>query len=355
MSETQKEFDWVAVKNLDDSQVELSGELPAEAFSAYRVRAIKKLGETAVLPGFRKGHVPENLLVKTIGENSILEEAAELALGELYPRIVLEKKLDVVGRPQIAITKMAPGNPLGFKITTAVMPAITLPDYKKLAGKALAAFEKETSEVSDAEFEDFLKSLLTQYAKAEQKEKHPDAPASPNKPELPELSDEFVKRLGDFENVAAFKTKAREHLGQEKARKLKEKKRLAITDSIIEKSEMALPAVFVESELEKMTAQFSEDIGRMGMKLEDYLKTIKKTIEELRGEWRAEAAKRAKLQLVLNEIAEKENIRASAEDIKRETDSILEHFKDADRERLHIYVESMLKNEATLKFLEEAR
>ena len=62
---------------------------------------------------------------------SILGEAAEEALNEVYPSIIESEKLFVMGQPEVAITKLAKGNPLGFKITVAILPEFKLPDYKK--------------------------------------------------------------------------------------------------------------------------------------------------------------------------------------------------------------------------------
>jgi hypothetical protein len=52
---------------------------------------------------------------------------AELALSEHYPKIIEQEKIDAISRPEIAITKLARKNPLGFKIKTAVLPEIKLP------------------------------------------------------------------------------------------------------------------------------------------------------------------------------------------------------------------------------------
>jgi len=172
-------FDWVTAKKIEDSQIELSGELPAEEFAVHYARALKKLQETASLPGFRKGHVPEDMLEKTVGQAAVLEEAAELALADLYPRIVIAKKLDAVGRPAIGITKLAKGNPLGFKITTALMPEVELPDYQKIAEKALQSFVHESTDVTNDEFDEFVKSLRMQYAKAEAQDAYDPNAVSP--------------------------------------------------------------------------------------------------------------------------------------------------------------------------------
>lgn len=69
----------------------------------------------------------------------ILETMTELALRDLYPKILEGEKIDAIGRPRIEITKLAAGSPLGFKITTAVYPKFALPDYRALAAPLIRA------------------------------------------------------------------------------------------------------------------------------------------------------------------------------------------------------------------------
>ncbi len=170
---------------------------------------------------------------------------------------------------------------------------------------------------------------------------------------LPEFNDEFVKSLGNFADIADFKAKIKVMLAEEKVEKNKEKKRIAISDKLIETSEIDLPEILVESEMKRIEAQFSEDIARMGVTLEDYVKHVKKTIEDLRKDWRPHAEKKAKLQLILNKIAETEKIVVDAKDIEAEVKHIIEHYKDADRERAAVYAETVLMNERVYQFLEK--
>src|SRR5262245_16414844 len=104
-------------KTLPGSEVELSGEVPFDAVDAYRKEALKHLGEHAEVSGFRKGHVPESVLVSKVGEVAILEEAVEHFISRFYPALIEKHALDAIGRPTIAITKLAPGNPVGLRIT----------------------------------------------------------------------------------------------------------------------------------------------------------------------------------------------------------------------------------------------
>jgi FKBP-type peptidyl-prolyl cis-trans isomerase (trigger factor) len=101
-----------------------------------------------------------------------------------------------------------------------------------------------------------------------------------------------------------------------------------------------------------MFAQMEDDLKRSELKMDDYLAHIKKTKEELAEEWKTAAMKRAQLQLVLNEIAKKEELVPDAEKVTAQTKELLERFKDADEHRVRLYVASVLLNEEVMKGLE---
>jgi trigger factor len=124
---------------------------------------------------------------------------------------------------------------------------------------------------------------------------------------------------------------------------------------VIEDSKIEMPKALIENEIIKMEAQFTDDITKMGLKLEDYLKHIKKTIEELKKEWTPDAEKRAKLQIILQKIAIEEKLKADKEEIEKETAKLIEYYKGADPERARAYVESQLINDKVWKFLEEVK
>ena len=102
-----------------------------------------------------------------------------------------------------------------------------------------------------------------------------------------------------------------------------------------------------------MFGQMEHDLARANLKIDDYLAHIKKTREELATEWAPAAEKRAKLQLILNEIAKHEHIVAPAETVEQEVAHLLEQYKDADPTRIMLYVSSMFVNEEVLKMLEK--
>jgi trigger factor len=359
------------VETLDESQVKISGELPQVELESERTAAIVALGKDVQIDGFRKGNVPQAVLEKHLGEMTILGEMAERAISHAYPHILSEHKIDAIGQPQIEITKIAKDNPLGFTVTVAVMPELTLPDYETIAKKINT--DRPTDDVTDAEVDAKVQDILRQKKAYEKMQaKAADKPAD-GATDLPtpdsvaekaedekeqELTDEIAKTLGQpgqFESVTDLKTKLKEHLEIEKKQENAAKHRATITDAIIDKTEVILPKVLIDSEISQMFAQMEDDLKRSELKIEDYLTHIKKTKEELIAEWKPAAEKRATLQLVLNEIARKEELSPDIEKVNEQTKELMERFKDADEQRVRLYVASVILNEDVMKKLEEVK
>lgn len=349
----------IILNNLPERELEIVGAITSEKISEMRSKALKKLREDVELPGFRKGNAPEALVAQKVGEIKLLEEAAEMALQEEYPNILDEHKVDAIGRPEITITKIGIGNPLEFKIKTYLSPVVELPDYKKIASGVLNSSknsEDSTIKATTTEVEDVIKNIRWNIAHEKLHRDNPDLNTHSH-PEikdedLPELDENLLKLIGNFKSVEELKAKISENITKEKEIKEKDKRRIAIVEATIEKAKIELPKIIIDGELEKMMAQFEDDIGKSGLSIEEYLKHVKKNLDEIKSEWKQTAVKRAKSQIILNEISKLESINASEEDIKKEVDHILSHHKDAERFRVRMYVDTFLTNELVFKFLE---
>jgi FKBP-type peptidyl-prolyl cis-trans isomerase (trigger factor) len=341
----------VNIKDLGGSEIELAWEIPTEEFMKYESEALKNLGQDVKIDGFRPGHIPNEILIKHLGEERILYEMASIAISNSYPKIITEQKIDAIGRPEITITKIAKNNPLGVKAKTAVTPKIELPDYKAIARKKNSEPEEAVT-VEDKEVEQIIEEIRRSRAihNHEPGEEHKDGDEV-----LPELNDDFVKTLGQFESVADFKEKIRANILEEKRARAKEKHRLAIVDEIIKNSRMEIPKILIDSELDKMLSEIKAEIEHMGLKFDEYLSHLKKTEEELLKAWQPDAERRVKFGLVLNKIAQDEKIEAPKEDVEKEIKHLVEHYPNANPERVRTYVESMIVHQKTFEFLENQK
>jgi len=364
------------IKKLEKSEVEITGILEAKEFEKYEGKALERIGERLELPGFRKGKAPVAVIKESVAEMELLEEMAESALQDNYMKILEENKIDAIGRPQIMITKIAKGSDLEFKIVTAVLPELKLPDYKKIA-KAETSKEENKKEITieDVELEKVIKDLRKMraeqarpphvHSEGETEEEHAAAHAPARnaegiasaggeipESEYPAFDDEFAKSFGKFSTAEELKEKIKSNLKIEKETEYKDKIRLAIVEEIVKQTNGEIPEILIQSETDKIMYRLQADIENSGFKFEDYLKQINKTEEDLRKEWRVEAEKRAKLQMIIHTISEKENLKPTTEEIEKDVAQITEMYKDSDPVRARAYVEQMLENEKVFNFLE---
>ncbi|MEK7669337.1 MAG: trigger factor, partial [Patescibacteria group bacterium] len=331
-----------------------------------RKKAVGLYGESLEISGFRKGHIPENIIIEKVGEAKILEEATDILLREHFSKIIEQEKLDIVGQPKISITKLALGNPVEFKATFAVMPQFELPEYKKMADsskQSVASKEKkEETEASEKEVSDVLLQIRknkahfdwshSAEATRDKQEKH-DHPDFNKEENLLELNDEFAKEAGNFKNLDELKEKVKENIIAEKKIRNIEKIRASIIEELVKNTKIELPEILIESEISKSLAQMKNDIERMGSKFADYLTQAKKTEEELRKDFRESSEKKAKIQLIFNKIAEAEKIEPNKEILENEVKEVMKHYPDASETNARIYVSTILLNQEVLKLLEQ--
>lgn len=339
------------IKKLEKGLVEIKGEIAADVLETFREKALKHLGEHLKLDGFRPGHIPMNVVEKNVSDMALMEEMAQMALSAQYGKILAENKIDAIGYPRINITKIGKGSPLGFTIVVATVPDVALPDYKKIASGVASASDVT---ISDEEFDAAMKSLQKMRAQEEAKLARPDGEGAdiPADAPLPELTDEFVTKLGDFKDLADFKTKARANMEADKRRRAADKRRAEIVEALIAATNIDIPDVLVESETAKLIEKMKADIEQMGMSFDDYLKASQKTVEIMKNDLRGDASKRAAMQLIILEIAKKEKIEPSTEEIEAELKKVVELYPDVAPDHARAYIASVLQNEAVMKFLE---
>lgn len=338
----------ITLNPLPEGILEIKGSLTWEAFSDFEDKAFSGFTAHIEVPGFRKGHVPADVAKKQIRDDLILEEMAELALKEYYPKIIEQEKIDAIGKPELSITKIGRGSELGFTIKTAVLPVIDLPDYNALAKKStLSVVEPVTDEDINKVVEDLRQ--IRAYGHVHTKE---DAVAHAHTEPLPVADDAFAQSFGDFKTIDELKAKVRENITREREQGVKDKRRISIMESITTLTSFAIPQIILQSENDKMFSQIEADISRAGMSMDEYLKHTGKTREQIIEEFKPEAEKRARFQLVLNAIARAEKIAPTDEEVEAEAKHMVDQYPGADLNRARAYADMILTNEKTLAMLE---
>lgn len=305
---------------MPNSEVEMNFEISADEFEKYFKEAQSEICKEVSAPGFRPGKVPEKLAKEKIKDSDILKLAAEYAVRETYFPAISEHKIDTIGKPEIMITKIAKGDSFCYRVHTAVLPEIILPDYKQIV--------RDTKEKS-------------------KKEKPAESPEGIQAGSPPATTSSDVGGGGKESEEEAVRKKQIEEI------KKKQKIQIEILEAIAAGSQMEIPDVLVGTEKEKMLGELRSSIENMGLSWPDYLGHLKKSEDDLRKDWQADAVRRVKYALILRELAEKENIQVSDEEVEADVAIILKQRPDLDKEYLRGYTYGIIRNEKVFKFLEE--
>ncbi|MBI2415899.1 MAG: trigger factor [Candidatus Kerfeldbacteria bacterium] len=114
----------------EKTTIVLTIELLPEELKPYLDKATQAISKDVKVDGFRPGHVPFEVLKTKVGEMEIYQEAAQLAIRDTLPTAIQRQQLNFVGRPQINVEKLAPGNSFVFTATVAVLPTVNLKEYQ---------------------------------------------------------------------------------------------------------------------------------------------------------------------------------------------------------------------------------
>jgi len=150
----------VTVENLAPCKKLLRVELDAKAVDEAFDVMTKNFQKEAALPGFRPGKAPRDLVLKKY-EKDIQDEVKRKLIGDSYRKAVDEKKLDVLGYPDIEEIQFGRGQALQFAATIETAPDFQLPEYKGIPVK------REAKSVTEADIERALNLLREQRVKFE--------------------------------------------------------------------------------------------------------------------------------------------------------------------------------------------
>ena len=150
----------ISVENLAPCKKLLRVDVEAKAVDEAFADVTKNFQKQAALPGFRPGKAPKELVAKKY-EADIKDEVKRKLIGDHYRKVVEEKKLHVIGYPDIEEIQFGRGQNLQFAATIETAPEFPLPDYKGLPVK------RENKTVIDEDVERALKLLSQQHVKFE--------------------------------------------------------------------------------------------------------------------------------------------------------------------------------------------
>lgn len=145
--------------------------------------------------------------------------------------------------------------------------------------------------------------------------------------ELPELDDEFAKDVSEFDTLEEYKADIKRNLEEKKADAAKRAKEDAAVDAAIEKASMEIPDAMIDTQVSQMIEDFARRIQSQGLTMEQYMQFTGMTPAALQEQMKPQALKRIQSRLVLEKIAEVENIQISDEKLDEEIAQMAEMYK----------------------------
>jgi trigger factor len=420
------------LEHIAGSKVKMVFRVTPEEAQPYLDEAVRALGESKPVPGFRPGKAPYAEVVKQHGEMRIWETALERIVRSSYLKTVLDLDIDTVGSPEVQVDKLTPGQEIGFTVIAPIAPTV----------KTLAAYDKELVEFKPHEVSDEdIEKAITDLRRMQRKEVLSTEAATKEdlvvidldmkkdhvvleggtgrdyriylaednyipgfseklvgiKPgeertftlkfpeghyqkhlsgqdvdftakaksvftlELPALDETFAKSLGQ-ESIQGLKDILKKNIGAEEEDRARQKSEVELLEKLVDQSSFSdVPEILVNDEVRKMLAELEHGVEEQGMKMEDYLVSIKKTKDELRLGFVEQAMRRIKAATLIKEIAKRENIAVSEDELDTEVDRILATVKPEDvatRERVispeyREYVSILMRNQKTLELLKK--
>ncbi len=140
--------------------------------------------------------------------------------------------------------------------------------------------------------------------------------------ELPELTDELAKELADVETVDELREQIREDIHQGKTGDGRNEVLNKIIDAVAETTTIDLPEAMIEEEVEHQLSHRKEDLQRQGISWEQMLMFGGRTEDEMKDDIRPDAERRLRNTMILQEIAKREDIEITDEDVDAEIDAI---------------------------------
>lgn len=247
-----------ALSKKPDGTIELTITIPKKRVATAYEKTLEQLIKQTTVNGFRKGKAPKKKVEEKIGKNKIYEEVLKSLVSEVYLEAVKEQKVKPIINPQVSVVSLEEGKDWQIKAATCELPKIGLGNYKEEVKKALAS-EKIWVPGKDKE------------KKVEEKES---------------------ERLNRVFQV------------------------------LLKTVKIQVPELLIQEEVNRMLSRLIDQIGRLGLTVEQYAASVSKSTDQIRQEYRQQAEESLKLELILSTIADQEKVEVTEQEVKKMTEAV---------------------------------
>ena len=176
------------------------------------------------------------------------------------------------------------------------------------------------------------------------------------KKELPKIDDEFAKDVSEFDTLDELKASIKERLEDENKNREKFETENEAIKTVCDNVKIDIPSGMIESEIDNMVNDISSRLSYQGLTLEQYLKIMNKTEEDIRKEYEEQAKESVMSRLVLEAIVNVEKIEASEEELTEKIKEMATNYNKKEEElmnneNLKDYLSKNIKLDKAVKFI----
>ena len=166
------------------------------------------------------------------------------------------------------------------------------------------------------------------------------------KKELPKLDDEFAKDVSEFDTLKELKADIKAKQEKQNEERAKYETQEAVVKALCENVKVQIPSGMVEMEIDNMLRDIEQRLSYQGLKLEQYLQMMGKTMEDMRKEYEPQAINGIKSRLALEAVIKAEKIEATDKEIDEKMKEMAKNYRKENDEEF-------LKNENVRKYIKE--
>lgn len=270
--------------------------IPKEIIQKNYDQILVLMAQEVEIAGFRKGKAPFDITKREIKREKVYEQLLQKMMPDICQELIKNENLKPIISPKIELINAKEKEDWEISITIAEKPSIDLNNYKEYIKKSLSDNKKEDIWIPGKTPDDMKKN--------------------------PEKKEEQKNKMAQ-----------------------------TVLSSLLQNSTVEIPDLLADSELEKRLTQLVDDVRKIGLTIESYLKSKNETIDSIKIKFIKEIEDMYKLEFILGEIAEKAHITVENKDLEE----LFSHIKDEksreEAQKNAYFYATLLRRQKTLDYL----
>jgi len=280
-------------KNLPKNTIEFTLSIPWADIETEYATAFEEMRKNLKTEGFRKGKVPKDIAEKNLDRSAVYEHMLRAHLPKIYGEIIKKESLNPLISPRIELTQAEEKKDWEVKMSTALAPEVKLGKYKEKVSAARAQVKKSDIWV-------------------------------------PGKGPEPTKEDKDKQDQAVFQ---------------------ATLDALLSEAKVEISDLILDEEVSQRLAKLVDDIQRVGLTMESYLKSKDLTKEKLQEQLKNELEATYRTEFILQKIADEEGIKVEQKDLDTMLSGVKDEKARQEAAKNMYYYASLMRKQKTLDYI----